>query len=141
MGPSVLGAFGRQKPRRALRIVQVLKLAALGLGDLADPCRSEQGDPQGKAHWAGNRPLNDSMLEQAKLAVAQDPAPDVLDPAFPKAGAWIGPDQIRIDGKAEDRTDEGLHPVCVRRCSGCNHALAQGDYIPALNFVEAPVGP
>jgi hypothetical protein len=141
MGPSVLGAFGRQKPRRAIRIVQVLKLAALGFGDFTDPGRCEQGDSQGKAHRAGNWPLNDSMPEQAKLAVAQDPAPDVLDSALPKAGTWIGVNQIRIDGKAENRTDKGLHPVCVRRCSGRNHAFAQGDYIAALDFVKAPIGP
>jgi hypothetical protein len=70
MGPAVLGAFGRQKPTCALRIVHVLKLAALGLSDFADPCRREQGNSQGKAHRAGNRLLNNPMPEQAKLALA-----------------------------------------------------------------------
>jgi hypothetical protein len=79
------------------------------------------------------------MPEQAKLAITKNPTPDVLNSALPKAGTWIGVNQIRIDGKAEDRTDEGLHPVSVRCRSGGNHAFAQGDYIAALDFVEAPV--
>jgi hypothetical protein len=124
MGSPILRALGRQKPRRTFRVIKVSKLATLGLGDFADPSRREQADPQSQPHRAGNRFQNDPTPKQAKLAVTQDPAPNVLGAALPKARTWIGPDQISVDSKAEDGTDEGLHSVRIRGRTGCDHTLA-----------------
>ena len=93
-----------------------------------------QCQPHRTRHWRQHQ-------ERFHLVVGQRPGPRRFLAALAQPAARVGFDQIGIDGEAENRTDQRLHPISDDRRASGDDILDQTDDVGALNAGEVPIGP